>query len=57
MFFEHGVDQAGKSLDRIESRFGSIRLPVRRSGLCSHGDVSETYSAKLGATSDNMTIQ
>jgi hypothetical protein len=57
MFFEDGVDQAGKSLDRIESRFGSIRLPVPRSALCSHGDISEPCSAKLGATSDNMIVR
>jgi hypothetical protein len=55
--FEDGVDQAGKSLDRIESRFGNIRLPARRSVPCSHLDISEPCSAQLDATSDNMTVR
>jgi hypothetical protein len=51
MLFADGV------IDRIESRFGSIRLPVPCSVRWFHLDISEPCSAKLGATSDNMPIR
>ena len=57
MFFEDGLDQAGKGLDCIEFRFGSIRLPAPRSVPCSHLDISEPCCAELDATSDNMTVR
>jgi hypothetical protein len=51
MFFEHGVDQAGERLDRIESRLGNIRFP----GF--HGKNSEPWGAEPGAKSEIMSIR